>query len=244
MKRSVRPGIIYLLIAFIILLIFIYAPIFVLREIRADGMRFMTNEDIVRICNIPYGTPLFSIETDEISKRLLNDLRIEEAVVRRSLPCYLDISVKERLPVATIAAENCYFAVDKGGKIIDAYTAPKFSEVPNIKGIYLKDAFIGDEVQNDVAKKILAFLDMLDDNSVKTIKELELTDSGEIWGETMMGIKLRLGDLSEMEVKAKLTMNFLEDIKKNPMPLEYADFYFNVPFVKLKEEVNAEEVKE
>ena len=244
MKRSVRPGIIYLLIAFIILLIFIYAPIFVLREIRADGMRFMTNEDIVRICNIPYGTPLFSIETDEISKRLLNDLRIEEAVVRRSLPCYLDISVKERLPVATIAAGNCYFAVDKGGKIIDAYTAPKFSEVPNIKGIYLKDVFIGDEVQNDVAKKILAFLDMLDDNSVKTIKELELTDSGEIWGETMMGIKLRLGDLSEMEVKAKLTMNFLEDIKKNPMPLEYADFYFNVPFVKLKEEVNAEEVKE
>ncbi|MBR3721424.1 MAG: FtsQ-type POTRA domain-containing protein [Selenomonadaceae bacterium] len=231
MKRSVRPGIIYLLIAFIILLIFIYAPIFVLREIRADGMRFMTNEDIVRICNIPYGTPLFSIETDEISKRLLNDLRIEEAVVRRSLPCYLDISVKERLPVATIAAGNCYFAVDKGGKIIDAYTAPKFSEVPNIKGIYLKDVFIGDEVQNDVAKKILAFLDMLDDNSVKTIKELELTDSGEIWGETMMGIKLRLGDLSEMEVKAKLTMNFLEDIKKNPMPLEYADFYFNVPLL-------------
>jgi len=244
MKRSVRPGIIYLLIAFIILLIFIYAPIFVLREIRADGMRFMTNEDIVRICNIPYGTPLFSIETDEISRRLLNDLRIEEAVVRRSLPCYIDISVKERLPIATIAAENCYFAVDKGGKIIDAYTAPKFSEVPNIKGIYLKDVFIGDEVQNDVAKKILAFLDMLDDNSVKTIKELELTDSGEIWGETMMGIKLRLGDLSEMEVKAKLTMNFLEDIKKNPMPLEYADFYFNVPFVKLKEEVNTEEVKE
>ncbi|MBR3623980.1 MAG: FtsQ-type POTRA domain-containing protein, partial [Selenomonadaceae bacterium] len=107
MKRSVRPGIIYLLIAFILLLIFIYAPIFVLREIRTDGMRFLTNEDIERICNIPHGTPLFSIETDEISRRLLNDLRIEEAVVRRSLPCYIDISVKERLPIATIAAENC-----------------------------------------------------------------------------------------------------------------------------------------
>ena len=244
MKRSVRPGIIYLLIAFILLLIFIYAPIFVLREIRTDGMRFLTNEDIERICNIPHGTPLFSIETDEISRRLLNDLRIEEAVVRRSLPCYIDISVKERLPIATIATENCYFAVDKGGKIIDAYTAPKLSEIPNIKGVYLADVFIGDEVQNDVAKKILAFLVMLDDRSVKMIKEFELAENGDIWGETVTGIKLRLGDLSDMEVKAKLTMNFLEDIKKNPVSLEYADFYFNVPFVKLKEEANAEEVKE
>lgn len=238
-KRTIRPGIIYLVISFIVLLIFIYAPIFTLREIRADGMRFLTNEDIVTICSVPYGTALFSVETDEISKRLLSDLRIEEAVVRRSLPCYIDISIKERLPLATVSAGSSYLAVDKEGRIIDAYSAPKPGEIPNIAGIAVKDVFIGDDIKDDKVKAVLDFLSRLDESSLKTIKEIEVNYDGSVLGKTITGMNLRLGDLSDADIKARLTMNFFEDIKKNPVPVEYVDFKFNAPFIKIQDDVSA-----
>lgn len=238
-KRRIRPGVVALVIVAVVLLIFIYSPILTLREIRTSGLKFLTNDDIVRICNTPYGTPLFSLETDEISKRLLSDLRIEDAVVRRSLPSYLDITVTERKPVATIAVGNYYLAIDKKGVVIDAYSAPKYGEIPNIKGMNLKNSFIGDEVTDENAKRIFSFLEAIDPKYLKEFKELEFVDNT-IVGETVSGVVIRLGDLTNIEMKARLTENFFEDIKSSPIPAEYVDFKYDAPFIKMKEETSNE----
>lgn len=235
-KRKISPGVWYLLITALFLVIIIYAPIFTFQKIRAEGMRFLTNEDIVKICNVPYGTPLFSIETDEISKRLLSDLRIEDAVVRKSLPNYLDITIKERAPIATVQAEDCYLGIDKNGIVIDAYNAPKTSEIPNIKGVYLTDMFVGDSVQDENLKKILAFLSALEPKYLAEIKEMEC-ENGFVSGRTVGDIVIRLGNLSNVETKVKLTENFLQDFKKSPIPAEYVDFKYDAPFIKLKEDI-------
>ena len=239
-KRRIRPGVLALIIIAVVLLIFIYAPILTLREIRTSGLQFLTNDDIVRICNTPYGTPLFSLETDDISKRLLSDLRIEDAVVRRSLPSYLDITITERLPIATIATDNYYLAIDKKGVVIDAYNTPKYSQIPNIRGMNLKNVFIGDEMTDESAKRILAFLEALDPKYLKEFKELEYRNDT-IIGETVTGIVIRLGDLSNIESKARMTENFLEDIKQSPISAEYVDFKYDAPFMKMKEEIKNED---
>ena len=239
-KRRIRPGVLVLIVTAVVLLIFIYSPILTLREIRTSGLQFLTNDDIVRICNTPYGTPLFSLETDDISKRLLSDLRIEDAVVRRSLPSYLDITITERLPVATIATDNYYLAIDKKGVVIDAYNTPKYSQIPNIRGMNLKNVFIGDEMTDESAKRILAFLEALDPKYLKEFKELEYRNNT-IIGETVTGIVIRLGDLSNIESKARMTENFLEDIKQSPISAEYVDFKYDAPFMKMKEEIKNED---
>ena len=239
-KRRIRPGVLVLIVTAVVLLIFIYAPILTLREIRTSGLKFLTNDDIFRICNTPYGTPLFSLETDEISKRLLSDLRIEDAVVRRSLPSYLDITITERLPIATVATDNYYLAIDKKGVVIDAYNTPKYSQIPNIRGINLKNVFIGDEVTDESAKRILAFLEALDPKYLKEFKELEYRNDT-IIGETVTGIVIRLGDLSNIKLKARMTENFLEDIKQSPISAEYVDFKYDAPFMKMKEEIKNED---
>ncbi|MBP3723891.1 MAG: ATPase, partial [Selenomonadaceae bacterium] len=59
-KRNIRPGVLLLIAVAAMLLIFVYSPIFTLREIRASGMTNLTNEDIVQICGVTYGAPLFS----------------------------------------------------------------------------------------------------------------------------------------------------------------------------------------
>lgn len=235
LKRKIRPGVLALLVIAFLLIVFIYSPIFTLREIRASGVSMLTNEDIVRICNVPYGTPLFSVETDEISKRLLSDLRIEDAVVRRSLPSYLDIHITERMPIVTVVSDNHYFAVDKKGIVIDAYSAPKVGQIPNINGAHLENIFIGDEITDENTKKIISFLNALDFKYLKEFQVLEFIN-GTIEGKTVTGVVIRLGDLSNMELKAKLTENFLEDIRRSPIDAEYVDFKYDAPFIKMKEE--------
>lgn len=234
-NRRILKGIGYLLVAFVILLVFIYAPIFTLKEIRISGVKYLTHDDIVRICDVSYGMPLFSIETDDIARRLVSDLRIEDTVVRRSLPGYLDITITERLPVATITTGNYYLAVDGRGIVIDAYGAPKFSEIPNIKGMDFKNLFIGDEIKDESMNRIFEFLKIIDPKYLKEIKELEYRD-GTIIGETTAGVFIRLGDLSNMETKVRMTENFLEDFKRSPIPAEYVDFKYDAPFIKMKEE--------
>ncbi|MBO6304907.1 MAG: FtsQ-type POTRA domain-containing protein [Selenomonadaceae bacterium] len=235
-KRNIRPGVLLLIAVAAMLLIFVYSPIFTLREIRASGMTNLTNEDIVQICGVTYGAPLFSLETDEISKRLLSDLRVEEAVVRRSLPSYLDIHITERVPVVTVAKDNHYYAVDKQGLVIDAYSAPKFGQIPNINGVYLENIFIGDKIADENLKKILSFLSALNYEYLKELSELKFTDDT-IIGKTTAGVVIRLGDLSNVELKAHLTENFLEDVKRNPINAEYVDFKYDAPFIKMKEEI-------
>ena len=87
-KRStkrLKHGLILLTVTAVLIGLFVYVPFFTLHEIKLIGATYLTRDDIMRVANIYYGEPLFELETDEVSKRLLNDLRIEEVKVKRNL---------------------------------------------------------------------------------------------------------------------------------------------------------------
>ncbi|MBQ3434437.1 MAG: FtsQ-type POTRA domain-containing protein, partial [Selenomonadaceae bacterium] len=89
-------GLIFLVVSATVLGFFVYVPFFTLKEIRLEGAKYLTEEDILRIGNIYMGEPLFKLETDVVQSRLSKDLRIEEVSVRRKLPRTLEIKIKER----------------------------------------------------------------------------------------------------------------------------------------------------
>ena len=41
--------------------------------------------------------------------------------------------------------------------------------------------------------------------------------------------------LERLEEKAKLTQTFLDDLRENPHPIEYVDFSYESPFIKLRQ---------
>ncbi len=236
MKRSPRRlwnGILLMLVTAAVLGIVVYSPIFTLRDIRVEGTTYLTKEDIMRIAGLYRGEPLFQLQTDVVMRRLMQDLRVEEAVVRRSLPDKLDMIIKERKPVAIVACEYGYLDLDRQGKVIDGYRSLKSMAIPLITGITLHDVYIGDDVADPTVKSILYFLQQIDEESLNQISEISIQSPDYLIAYTTHSVQIRLGRMERLEEKAELTMNFLQDLKTSPHAIEYVDFNYTAPYIKL-----------
>lgn len=224
-----------MLISGLILGFVVYVPLFTLQEIKLIGATYITEEDILKVGNIYIGEPLFQLETDSVASRLSQDLRIEEVSVRRSLPSTLEVTVKERKPLATIACDYGYLDMDKNGKILDSYKNLKVMQIPMITGAVAKDKYIGDEVDDPLVKKILEFLQKIDAESLNKLSEVAIISADYIvaYTNTERSVQIRIGKLERLDEKARLTEDFLKDLETNPNPIEYVDFNYTAPFIKL-----------
>ena len=230
-------GIIFLVVSAAVLGFFVYVPFFTLNEIRLEGTKYLTEEDILRIGDIYMGEPLFKLETDVVQSRLSKDLRIEEVTVRRKLPHSLEIKIKERRPLATIVCDYGYLDLDHNGTVLDSYKTIKTMKIPMITGAAIRDLYIGDEIDDELVKKILDFLQRLNEDTLNLLSEIAIVDADYIvmYTATERAVQIRIGKLERLDEKAHLTEDFLRDLATNPFPIEYVDFTFTAPVIKLVE---------
>lgn len=228
-------GIIFLVVSATVLGFFVYVPFFTLSEIRLDGAKYLTEEDILRIGNIYMGEPLFQLETNVVQSRLSKDLRIEEVSVRRKLPHSLEIKIKERRPIATISCDYGYLDLDRSGIILDSYKTIKTMQIPMITGAAIRDLYIGDTIDDELVKKILDFLQRLNEDTLNHLSEIAIVEQDYIvmYTATERAVQIRIGKLERLDEKARLTEDFLRDLETNPHPVEYVDFNYTAPFIKL-----------
>ena len=239
-RRSLRRffrGLIFIVVSAAVLGFFVYVPFFTLSEIKLDGAKYLTEEDILRIGNIYMGEQLFRLETDVVQSRLSKDLRIEEVSVRRKLPHTLEIKIKERRPLATITCDYGYLDLDTNGIVIDSYKTIKTMQIPMITGATVHDLYIGDEIDNELVKKILDFLKRLDEETLNRLSEIAIVEADYVvlYSATERPVQIRIGKLERLDEKARLTEDFLRDLETNPHPVEYVDFNYTAPFIKLAE---------
>jgi len=230
-------GIIFLIVSVAVLGFFVYMPFFTLEEIKLEGAKYLTEEDILRVGNIYKGEPLFKLETNVVQSRLSKDLRIEEVSVRRRLPHTLEIKIKERRPLATVICDYGYLDLDHNGTIIDSYKTIKTMQIPMITGASVRDLYIGDEVDDELIRKILDFLQRLNEDTLNLLSEIAIVDADYIvmYSATERPVQIRIGKLERLDEKARLTEDFLRDLATNPHPVEYVDFNYTAPFIKLAE---------
>ena len=227
-----RQGLKFLLVSLTALGIIVFSPLFTVRDIRVDGNLYLDTTEVIRISGIYYGEQLFQMDTVAVKERMMQDLRLEDAAVRRQLPGGVVITVRERAPVATIAADYGYVDVDCYGKIIDGYKNLKKMPIPMITGITLTDKYIGDDVDAPIVKDILFFLQRLDAASLNQISEIAIVAPDYIVAYTTKSVQIRLGKLERLEEKARLTADFLDDLQSNKRSIEYVDFNYTAPFIK------------
>lgn len=234
--RRLFKGIIFLAICGAIIAFFVYVPFFTLKEIKLNGAENLTVEDILKIGDIYIGEPIFELETDKVKNRLAQDLRIESVKVRRIVPNTLEVTIKERKPLATIVCDYGYLDLDKNGKIIDSYKNLREMSIPMITGSRVQDKYIGDDIEDKLVEKILDFLQKLDAESLEKLSEVAIISADYIvaYTATEKSVQIRIGKLEERtDEKAHLVQDFLHDLESNPHDVEYADFSYTAPFIKL-----------
>ena len=210
------------------------SPIFVLKTVNIQGNRFVQDEDIIRIAGIRLGENLFQLQTDEIKRSLTKDLRIEQAVVQRSFPSQLDISISERIPLAMIKCDYGYLELGKGGIVLDAHRTLRDMPVPMISGAGVADLFVGDVVDDEQVGKVLSFLDAVGENTVKSLSEINITNPEDV----MLyagSVQIRLGSLDRLESKIEVTKSVISELQQTKHPIAYVDARFDVYSVRLRQ---------
>ncbi|MBE6102335.1 MAG: FtsQ-type POTRA domain-containing protein [Selenomonas ruminantium] len=233
--RRIVKGLLFLVITCGVVALLVYSPIFTLQKLNVKGAVYLTEEDIAYIARIHRGQPLFDLETAEVTENLLKDLRIESAMVKRNLPYSLDINITERVPVATVASEYGYVDIDRQGKVIAAYRSLRHVPIPLITGITVRDIYIGDDINDDAVKKVLTLVQQIPLEALNQLSEINAANPESIVIYTAKAVQIRLGNLEDLERKARLIDDFLQDQRTSPYTVEYVDFSYEVPVIRLKD---------
>ena len=101
----------------------------------------------------------------------------------------------------------------------------------------MRDLYIGDTVDDELVKKILDFLQRINEDTLNLLSEVAIVEPDYIvmYTATERAVQIRIGKLERLDEKAHLTEDFLRDLATNPHPVEYVDFNYTSPFIKLAE---------
>lgn len=232
-SRRILRGAFYLLCASGIIAVLVYSPLFTFQQLVVHGNVHLDENELCEIARIHYGQRLFELKTDEMTTNLLRDLRIESAVVRRQLPHKIEMDIVERIPVATVACDYGYLDFDRQGKVIASYRSLKGADIPIITGVKLRDLYIGDDNTDPQVAQAISFLARIDPADIGEISEVSLRNPDAVVAYTKTALPIRLGQLAGIPDKAALTQDFLRDQKTTRHTVEYVDFSYDAPFIKL-----------
>lgn len=232
-SRRILRGTFYLLCASGIIAVLVYSPLFTFQQLVVHGNVHLDENELCEIARIHYGQRLFELKTDEMTTNLLRDLRIESAVVRRQLPHKIEMDIVERIPVATVACDYGYLDFDRQGKVIASYRSLKGADIPIITGVKLCDLYIGDDNNDPQVAQAISFLARIDPADIGEISEVSLRNPDAVVAYTKTALPIRLGQLTGIPDKAALTQDFLRDQKTTRHTVEYVDFSYDAPFIKL-----------
>ena len=232
-SRRILRGAFYLLCASGIIAVLVYSPLFTFQQLVVHGNVHLDEDELCEIARIHYGQRLFELKTDEMTTNLLRDLRIESAVVRRQLPHKIEMDIVERIPVATVACDYGYLDFDRQGKVIASYRSLKGADIPIITGVKLRDLYIGDDNNDPQVAQAISFLARIDPTDIGEISEVSLRNPDAVVAYTKTALPIRLGQLTGIPDKAALTQDFLRDQKTTRHTVEYVDFSYDAPFIKL-----------
>ena len=232
-SRRILRGAFYLLCASGIIAVLVYSPLFTFQQLIVHGNVHLDENELCEIARIHYGQRLFELKTDEMTTNLLRDLRIESAVVRRQLPHKIEMDIVERIPVATVACDYGYLDFDRQGKVIASYRSLKGADIPIITGVKLRDLYIGDDNNDPQVAQAISFLARIDPADIGEISEVSLRNPDAVVAYTKTALPIRLGQLKGISDKAALTQDFLRDQKTTRHTVEYVDFSYDAPFIKL-----------
>lgn len=233
--RSGRVVLLLLLVAIITGVLFINSSFFSIGSVIVSGNKYVTTEDIYRIAEIPDKINIFRLHTSEIRNRLMNDLRIESVEVLRRFPSTIEITVKERHPVAYLANGYGFIEVDRQGIILAAHKSLKQVNVPMITGTRIENGYVGDKVDNPTIKNILQYLAALDEETLSLLSEINIKSPEQIVIYTVNSVQIRVGKCDRLEEKAKLTQDILKESKDKKLYIDYIDLTFASPVIKFKQ---------
>lgn len=108
------------------------SKVLAVREIEVNGNRRVSADRVIALSGIRYDTNILTVSQRTVTGRLMREVWIESVRVSRRLPLKVEIQVKERQPIAVVAAGGRFLLVDASGRVLQVDKENVFPSLPLI----------------------------------------------------------------------------------------------------------------
>lgn len=204
------------------------APMLQVSRITVSGNERLSAGEVQALLDGLHGRNIVGLGLDEWQERLLASPWVEHATLRRVLPSTVEVSVRERRPIAIGRIGNGLFLVDANGVVVDEY-GPAYADIdlPIVDGLAAKKGAGGevDEARAALAARLLAALAERPDMA-KRVSQIDVSDSRDaivmLEGDTTL---LRLGD-SDFVERLQQYIDLGDALRERVAAIDYVDLRF------------------
>lgn len=165
-------------------------------EIRVEGNRRLSAEQVRALSDIMIGVNTFDLDLGLIGRKIAQNPWVGEARVQRIFPRHVVIRVAERTPVAVINLGYLYYLDDRG-EVFKVLGASDRLDYPVVTGFAYERARLHDEGYARQLEEIVALVRDLQERSrfnLDQVSEIHRQDNGGLTLVTLEGsVRIKLG---------------------------------------------------
>ena len=203
--------------------LFFQTSYFELKDFEVVGNTVLDSDYILKKAGIAPAQNVFSLETDEIRQRLLEEPLIKDIKVELSSLNSLRISVTERTPIIYAKKGIAFYEISEDGVILNTEGMGE-KDLPIFTGLNLENTNIGDSIANHddffIAK---TWLKNLGKNIFKEISEINLSTPQNPFIIMLSGEKIYPRSAEDMKNRFVFLRALLDNLQKNNVETFYLD---------------------
>lgn len=231
-KRTPSKSIVWKTVIGAALIIGLFTLPLPIGQIQVTGTNQLSSEDVVAIGDLGYPVNILRVRTGALEERLQKDMRVDTAHVSYALPLTLQVDVKERTAVVVVPSQFGFVALDRQGMVIASSPTIPDTTVPIISGVRLGNALLGDTVESEGIRGAITYMMGFPEDKRKQIGEINVGDAEHIIAYTVDGLPIHIGDRSDLEEKAKITTDMIQDVSQRHVSAEFIDVNIKSPYIK------------
>ena len=123
-KRRLLVGfIVFMITAMSVAAVLSITILFPVKTVKAKGSKLYTEKQIIKSSGITEENNLFTLSAEAVTENLVRNLPyIDSVELKRELPDTITIIVKDATEYASFFADDVYYVISRGGRVINAYT--------------------------------------------------------------------------------------------------------------------------
>ena len=231
-KRTPSKSIVWKTIIGAALIIGLFTLPLPIGQIQVTGTNQLSSEDVVAIGDLGYPVNILRVRTGALEERLQKDMRVDTAHVSYALPLTLQVDVKERTAVVVVPSQFGFVALDRQGMVIASSPTIPDTTVPIISGVRLGNSLLGDTVESEGIRGAITYMVGFPEDKRKQIGEINVGDAEHIIAYTVDGLPIHIGDRNDLEEKAKITTDMIQDVSQRHVSAEFIDVNIKSPYIK------------
>lgn len=231
-KRTPSKSIVWKTVIGAALIIGLFTLPLPIGQIQVTGTNQLSSEDVVAIGDLGYPVNILRVRTGALEERLQKDMRVDTAHVSYALPLTLQVDVKERTAVVVVPSQFGFVALDRQGMVIASSPTIPDTTVPIISGVRLGNSLLGDTIESEGIRGAITYMMGFPDDKRKQIGEINVGDAEHIIAYTVDGLPIHIGDRNDLEEKAKITTDMIQDVSQRHVSAEFIDVNIKSPYIK------------